>query len=182
LTFLGTLVLSIIGYGVCMLAAFHHLSGEHTPLGHNLAQALVRFFPLLGVSVLWLLGVCAGWLLLLIPGIMLAARWGVCFQVCVIERIGPIASLKRSAQLTDGNRWPLLGLILISVMGAGLVSGLLDLLLTSIGGRGSRVLGGLLIQGVLDGYLNSVSMMAYHELRRAKEGIHNSRAMMAVFE
>jgi len=179
---LAVVLLSTIGYGVCILKAFQHLSGEHRSLGDNLVQALLRFFPLLGVTVLFLFGLLAGSLLLIVPGIMLAVRWGVSTQVCVIERTGPIASLRRSAQLTDGNRWPLLGLIFLSMLGGALVPALLDLLLTSIGGRVGKVLGGLLIQGVIGGYLNCVSIMAYHELRRAKEGINNSRAMRAVFE
>jgi len=49
------LVLGMICFGLCGLVAFQHLCGERRSLGDNLAQALMRLFPVLGVSVLWML-------------------------------------------------------------------------------------------------------------------------------
>ena len=41
----------------------------------------------------------------LAPGIMLMVRWFVAVPACVVERIGPSGSMKRSAELTSGHRW-----------------------------------------------------------------------------
>ena len=178
--FLVHRVLGIIGFGVCGLAAFQQLRGAPRPWGDNLVHALMRFFPLLGVYVLSVLGVLAGCILLVIPGIMLWVRWVISSPVCVIERIGPIASLKRSAQLTDGNRWPLFGLY-VFLVALGLVPQLVSSLLTLIGGRVVGLFASLVLQGAIIGYAYCLSVTVYEELRSVKEGIGNP-AVGAVFD
>lgn len=173
-------VLSIIGYGVASLVAFQQLSGKPRPLGDNLTQALSRFFPLIGVYLLWSLGVMAGNLLFVIPGFMLAVRWGGFGQVCVIEKTGPIASLKRSAELTNGNRWPLFGLAILVYFGVILVYLPFGLPLMLIPSIPVQFFGGLLLNAVIVGYLYCLSVAVYQELRRVKEGMETP-ATMSVF-
>ena len=175
------MVLALVGYGVCCLAAFQHLCGERRPLSDNLGQALKRFFPLVGVGVLGYLGFIAGWILLIVPGIMLAVRWGLCGQVCVIEKTGPIASLKRSAQLTDGSRWPLFGFGILVVLASSFVSMLLSFPITWIAGRTVGLVASVLMQGAIAGYVYCLSVTVYQELRNAKEGTATP-AVVAVFE
>lgn len=85
------------------------------------------FLPLLGVQILFLLGVIGGMILLIVPGVILAIRWCVSGPVLMDERIGITESLRRSAELTRGNRWMLFAIFLLffilqafvdSVMGA----------------------------------------------------------------
>ena len=181
LAYPATLVIGLVCYGVCSLTVFQHLRHERGALGDNFAQALKRFFPLLGASLLLGLGVGAASILLIIPGIMLAVRWAISSQVCVIEKLGPIASLKRSSQLTKGYRWPLFGLGILIAVVFGLVPYLLSYLLGLAGGRTVAVVGGLLMHGVFGGYLYCLSVTVYQELRRIKEGME-SPATMAVFD
>jgi len=186
------MVVSIIGFGVMTLVAFQHMSGQPRALDENLTQAVKRFFPLFGLSILGALGVGVGLILLIIPGIMLMVRWGICSQVCVIEKTGPIASLKRSAELTDGNRWRLFGFAILLILAFYVIMLPFTLLFMAIiwFGAGSisltgvkivSALWGLLINGVFLGVGYCLSVAVYQELRRVKEGLA-SPATIAVFD
>jgi len=72
--------------------------------------------PALGIAILVGLGVMVGLTLLIVPGIILFLRWCVAVPVLVQERQGVLASMGRSAALTQGNRWALFGLFLIVVI------------------------------------------------------------------
>ena len=64
---------------------------------------------------------------MIVPGLIVAARWFVSVQTFVFERRGPMSSLGRSWALTSGRGWPLFGLLLITVAisGAGALGALL---------------------------------------------------------
>lgn len=79
--------------------------------------------PLMGLTIVNAVVVTTGSLLLLVPGMVLMVIWSVSASVLVVERVGFLASLRRSAQLTKGARWPTFGLILLIVgfiLGLGL--------------------------------------------------------------
>ena len=74
----------------------------------------IRWLPsLLGGGVLAGIGTWLGLLLLAIPGILLRLAWAVFAPVVVLEQKGTISGLRRSAALTRGHRWKILGLVLI---------------------------------------------------------------------
>lgn len=78
-------------------------------LGSDLADGLRGFFPVLGLSILMGLAILLGMLLLLVPGLLLATAWTVLVPVAVLERGGFFATFSRSADLTRGSRWRVLG-------------------------------------------------------------------------
>jgi uncharacterized membrane protein len=58
--------------------------------------------------------------LLIVPGLILYTMWFVGFPACVVERLGPWTSLRRSRELTKGYRWKVLALaLLFPVLNAG---------------------------------------------------------------
>jgi hypothetical protein len=57
--------------------------------------------------------------------------WMVALPACVVEGLGPIKSLGRSANLTKGHRWKILGIFLVLNVVGGIMSGLLSGVLTS---------------------------------------------------
>jgi hypothetical protein len=68
------------------------------------------------VTVAWLLvslAELAGLVLGVIPGVVLAIVWAVVVPVIVIEGAGPRAALRRSRQLTRGNRWHVFGTFVV---------------------------------------------------------------------
>src|SRR5207248_4850854 len=58
-------------------------------------------------------GFLLGFAAFVVPGVIAMIAWFVTAPACVVERLGPIASLGRSSVLTKGFRWKILGVLLI---------------------------------------------------------------------
>jgi hypothetical protein len=98
--FLSLALTGAVTYGV-----FRHLHGEPASVGEILRVGMSRFGAVWTTSLLFGLCVLGGCLLLVIPGIVIAARYWVAVPVTVIESEGARASLERSRDLTENNRW-----------------------------------------------------------------------------
>lgn len=104
-TWAGNIGIFIIG----VLSTFQTLKfrfGPDEPLSPNIGMAF-------GVSILANLGVLLGFMLLIVPGLLLMVRWALATPVVIRENLGTTAALRRSAELTKGNRWRILGLALL---------------------------------------------------------------------
>ncbi|HEX7822370.1 MAG TPA: glycerophosphoryl diester phosphodiesterase membrane domain-containing protein [Sphingobium sp.] len=67
----------------------------------------------LGINFLTFIGIFVGLLLLILPGLMLFTRWAVAIPAMMRENLSITEAMRRSAELTAGNRWPILGLSLV---------------------------------------------------------------------
>ena len=95
------------------------LDGAPAPLRASLRAGL-RFWPLVfAVQLVSGIAVLVGFLLI-VPGVVLALRWLVPVPAMMAEKLGLGASLQRSAELTQGKRLALLGLVLGWVLAFGL--------------------------------------------------------------
>jgi hypothetical protein len=159
----SALASAAVTYGVVQ-----ELRGRSFTFGDSLAVALRRFVPLIGVSLCvgFLAGL--GFILLIIPGLIVLCVYYVAAPVCVVERAGVFTSLSRSAALTKGHRWQVLGIalllyapiIVISLLlgmmpGLGALRGVIEVVWQTLIGAFSAVLIGVL----------------YFQLRTTKEGI-----------
>ena len=63
-------------------------------------------------------------LLLVIPGIWLFVMYAVAVPALLLERVGPVQSLKRSYRLVKGRWWATFGTLLVSTVLAGIVGAL----------------------------------------------------------
>ena len=87
---------------------------------------LFELAPRVGVYILamicYFLVVLGGMVLLIIPGFIFSIKYGQFSYVVADEELGPVASVKRSGELTQGAKWQLLGfgmvLMLINLAGA----------------------------------------------------------------
>ncbi len=65
--------------------------------------------------------VALGFLLVIIPGIIWAVQFGFAYKILVDRDLGPLESLRASAELTKGVRWKLLGfwaiILTINILG-----------------------------------------------------------------
>lgn len=118
-----------------------------------------------------------GYLLLVVPGIIFSLMFAVCVPVAVIELRGPVASLKRSHELTDGYK----GLMFITYfLWWLLVLALTVLVSWSFINEGSLDLPSLLLQSVVVGMLNSslnvLTVYIYLGLLRERESGSQSNA------
>ncbi|MDC7126275.1 MAG: glycerophosphoryl diester phosphodiesterase membrane domain-containing protein [Spirochaetales bacterium] len=75
--------------------------------------SLKKFFPLLGLTLLFSLFTSIGCILLVVPGLILMIGWSLNYVAIAIEETGPMASLKRSWQLTKGYKGKLFLIYLI---------------------------------------------------------------------
>lgn len=168
LTAILTLVLQSVAQATSLYGAFQDMRSRPFTIGESLRIGLARTVPVVGVSILIGFATALGMILFIVPGIILGCMLYVAIPACVIEKSGVMASLKRSAALTKGYRWPIFGLLLlvaaIAIVGA--------FVLARIGGE--SIPGTLLSfawQVVSTSFGAVLSAVIYHDLRAAKEGI-----------
>jgi hypothetical protein len=185
---LGTLSQAIVLYG-----AFQVMRGRPVNLVESAAVGLRRFFPIVGIAIsVYLLAGLAS-LLLIIPGLMLYMMWFVATSVCVVEQLGPFRSMGRSRELTRGHRRKIFGLILLTVIPAGIVGLVVGAVAVAALGMGA-ILGlsptlitpvgqfvGLLWSAIWKAFYAILAVVIYHDLRVAKEGV-DTEQIAAVFE
>jgi hypothetical protein len=187
LIFIGVLVgflvffsLNTIGEAVLLLGAFQRMQGQLLRVNEALQRAFARFFPLVGLGIVWTLGFMVGFLLLIVPGVILLCMWWVAVPACVVENLGPIQSLSRSAELTRGYRWKIFGLfVLVSVIN-GIGGKMVDLVF-GLAGDVVAGIGSLCWFVAWTAFSNCVLIMTYHDLRVAKEGI-DTEQIAAIFD
>jgi hypothetical protein len=163
---LGTLAQAVVLYG-----AFQDMRGRPVTLGDCLRIGLSRFFPIIGLAICMSLGMMVGLLLLVVPGVILAVMWFVATPACVVEQLGPLASMGRSRALTKGHRWKIFGMLLLVLIGAGIVSVVIEAALGLTGNTVLVTLGTLVWTGVWGAFYAIFVVVTYHDLRVAKEGI-----------
>ena len=157
------------------------MSGEKAQIGSWVRFGLSRFWPIIGAAILITLGAGIGFALLIIPGVILGLMWSAALSVCVIERRGPIKCLGRSAFLTKGHRWALLGLFILVAIVALIVYAVLFGVLFATRSPAAIAIGLLVVTvaGTTLGALLQASI--YRNLRLAKEGIGTGQ-VAAVFD
>ncbi len=128
------LILSMIVQGALVRATVAHSQGRRASFGESVVAGLRVAFPLIGLALIVGLGVSLGLVLLFVPGIILYLLWAVAAPVLVEERSGLFGALGRSARLTKGARWKVLGLTLIILLFYSLITSMLGAALIITGG------------------------------------------------
>ena len=199
---LGQVVVTIIGLLLYFLVTaalvygtLKDLRGGKAGFGECFSQGLGRMFPVLGVAVVTYIAIFLAALALVIPGIYVAVMLWVTIPVAVVERRG-IGSLARSAELTSGYRWRILGALLIylfvamgismlfGVVSAGLIFGSMGPDIFTSGadspeqilrGMGPMLYAILAVDWVASALISMFGAIlvavSYHDLRVAKEGV-----------
>jgi hypothetical protein len=169
-----------LGQAAILYMAFQSLRGRLVSVIEALRKGLSRLWAIVGLTVLTVLGIWAGLLLLIVPGIMFAVRWSMALPACVVEGLGPLTSMKRSAELTKGHRWKLFGVFLLLMIVSWIVGWLIgfvlrptDLVIANIGS--------VIWSAAWTAFWYVVLVMIYHDLRVAKEGVDIER-LAAVFD
>ena len=112
-----TVLGSIVNYGLGTLismglTAFYLAAHDNTDTAQlSMLWHPQPFLKFLGASILTTLAIVIGLVLFIVPGII-AMLFFMFSTLIVIDRgLGPIEAMKESMRITEGNRWPLLGLI-----------------------------------------------------------------------
>jgi hypothetical protein len=143
---------------------------DGTPrVGNSLGVAARAFPRLLLATICAILAFALASVLLFIPFLILYTMWLVATPCCVLEGLGPIACLNRSANLTKGYRWRLFGLML--VLGViGIFVAVLGLGAVRLAGPVVGACVQLVTAGLSGPFNEAAAVVTYAALRAAKEG------------
>lgn len=171
----------MIAQAIVLYGTFQDMRGKPMRFGEAIVKGFARFFPIIGLAFCSLIAVGAGFVLLIIPGIMFAVMFYVALPACVVERLGPIASMKRSMALTKGHRWKIFGILILVALINVIAATVITTVLTVVGGVKAMLIGRFLWQVIMGAFGAVVVAVIYHDLRAAREGIDVER-MAAVFD
>jgi hypothetical protein len=121
------LILEFVGLAVILDGAFRVMRGRDIAFPDVVRRALPRFWAIIALAFLLGIALFLGLMLFLLPAIVMAVRWVVALPACVVEGLGPFASMRRSADLTEGHRWKIFGLLVVALLlfiGARIVVGI----------------------------------------------------------
>jgi len=201
LTLVIVLSCILISQGLVLLGAFQLLRGQPLRVGLVLQRVFARLAPLLGLGIVWglalilavffagmffgMLGLLLGpFAIVLVPAIYALAAyivvvWAVVVPACLVEDLGPIASMIRSADLTKGYRWKIFGVMFLLAL-LSIVASILQIMLAVYNQMAANI---LLISWSLVwlAYWNCNIIMIYHDLRVAKEGV-DTEQIAAIFD
>lgn len=163
-------VLSALCEAMILYAAFQTLRSRPVSIAGSVARGLQRFFPVVGTSLLTSIIVTLGIFLLVVPGVIASIMLALALPVCVVEKLGPVDSLSRSAELTKGYRWQIFGTFfavgiveLVAVLALGVTrhSDTLALYLVLL----------FVVAVLFRAYQSVLVAIIYHDLRVIKDGI-----------
>lgn len=147
--------------------------------GRALRFALPRLAGTLAVAVLGGIAVALGFLALVVPGVWLAVGFSVAVPVLLLERAGPVASLRRSLGLVSGRWWATAGVLLLGQLLVGLIGALLQGIVMSIpsslsegehvAGAIGMAVGGTLATAITAPCSAAIVTLLYMDLRVRKE-------------
>lgn len=178
LTSILQLLLNSVATAALIYGTIQVLRNQPVALNTCLSRGFALVFPVIGLIILVSLIIGIGFVLLFVPGLILATMLWVAIPVAVIERPGVVASMKRSAELTKGNRWRIFGLLVIVLV----IQIVIGVVLVSIFGVGAMAGGGVaggsivfvlfqwLIQAFFAVLYAVIIAVSYQNLRIAKEG------------
>jgi hypothetical protein len=164
--FCQPLATAAVTYGV-----FQQMRGAEASIATCLRIGVAVVLPVLAVAICQSCAIAMGALLCLVPGLILLAMYSVAVPVAVEERPGVFAALRRSAELTQGYRWPIFSALFL----LGLIGGGLSFAIALALGKKQGTPEALLISQTVGVFSTGVSATAsaviYYRLRGAKESI-----------
>lgn len=184
-------VLSLINQSMVTEATILRAVGKPVEVRSLIRHALGNFLPLFAVQILIGLLYMIGLVLFVIPCFF----WMICTCVAVPVRVGEpdlgiFGSIRRSFELTRGNRWWLLLIWLVTILAGAVISSAVNgdtavrLVFNGYGGPASILPGQLLstaVTGVLTVLANVFTAAVYVTLRESHDKLSPDNAA-SVFE
>ncbi|MEM8550765.1 MAG: hypothetical protein AAGF45_00150 [Pseudomonadota bacterium] len=175
--FLISIIASFVAFSLStafvVQISFDAKMGRRTSSGVVLKKVFAQFLPLILMSVVASIVISVGFLALILPGLYLLGMLAVYVPAIVVERKG-YGAFKRSAELTKGYRWPVIGaivilylmVVIVAAMVVGLITGLVDVV-----GIVPIFILAALIEAVPTAILAVATAMMYARLLEIKEGV-----------
>jgi hypothetical protein len=146
---LGVLVIPPLVTALHVVAVQALARGEEPTVAGALRASAPRLLAAVDAVALYTLGVAAGILLLVVPGIWLAVRWYFAAQAAVVDGLGPVDALRRSAEVVKSRWWRTLGVLLVFGLVTGVPGAIVGAILRQIDNGALYTAGYVLLQAVL---------------------------------
>jgi hypothetical protein len=161
----ATIVLYLVGYSWVFGALLVTLDKRARPPLEPYARTVDRVPSLTLANLVAGIGIGLGLLLLIVPGLLLWARWSAVAALITLEQQGPLQAFETSNGLIRGRTWPVVG-ALVLVLLACFVLAIPGLLLVELGeSTWARGFGEVLIDLVL---FIPTAALTYAIYRRAR--------------
>jgi hypothetical protein len=176
-----SLILGPLSQAIVLYGAFEDMRGRPVSLFESLRIGLRRFFPILGIAFLTMIFALLAAFLLIFPVFIVLTMLFVSTPACVVERLGPFKSMRRSAQLTKGHRWKIFGLLAATLIGAMIAESTLVKSAAGMGGQVFSLVVMLAWSALWGAFYSIMAVVIYHDLRVAKEGVDTDQ-IASVFD
>ncbi len=194
-------LLGLLTYGVTigmlMRATYQARHGGGIDFAGCVATGLSRFLPSIGFFLLLYLAIIGIAIPVAIAAVILPPlailvglaafiflvililRWWVAIPAVVIERIGPLAAMRRSAEMTRGRKAGLLGALLLFMLVVFLLAIVFGIAAVPVaivfGGDGPGLIVVVLLNAVfgmaINAYAAVFQLVVYEDLRKVAEGM-----------
>lgn len=171
---------TVLAQGATVKAVADVYQGSVPEWRESIRFGFRRFFAILGAVLMVWIGSSFGLIFCLVPGVWLFISWSVTVPALVVEHLAPVAAIQRSYRLVKRRFWPVLGVVLLSVLLYGTVSYLFSLagsLFTFLGDETSvgipvaaSVISSTLSSIVVQPFIAAVLIVLYFDLRVRAEG------------
>lgn len=166
---IGAIVCSNIATSAITYGVFQQMRRQDTSIADCLGRGLSALVPVLGLAIIQGILIFFGTLACVIPGILLAVRWGVSVPAAVEERPGIGGAMARSTYLTDGYRWEVFQVLFVlgainigAALLVGLAAGKNQTLMLALSAAKDLLIVGISATG---------TAVMYYRLRSLKESI-----------
>lgn len=181
LWFVLAILLNALSQAVILYAAFEDMRGRPVNMMESLRIGFGRILPVLGTAIVVGVLTMLGGIALVIPAFIVMTMLFVAIPACVVERLGPVKSVGRSAALTKGYRWRVFGLWISFMIVLGIVQSVSVGIGSAIGGVFVARLILLLWNAIYIAFSATLVVVTYRDLRVAKEGVDTDQ-IASVFD
>ncbi len=179
------LVLYYLLMGTLVYGTVAQMRGQPASMGLIVSRGLASLLPLVVIAVATVVATLIGFVLLIVPGIFLIVVLSVTIPAYVVERPGIVNSFRRSIELTKGNRWRVLGVLVVLVVIFAVIGFVVSFVTNILAAIGLGVTFGVIANYIVSALTTAVGAVAaavlYHDLRIAKEGVSTDQ-IAAVFD
>ena len=160
------LVTAALSYGV-----FQNLRGEPAGIVSCLSNGFASILPVVVASLVFGILIVLGMVLFVIPGILIWLAYLLFVPAIVVEKRGIIDSFNRSAFLTKGRRWAILGAWLVFGVVAMLGLALLMVVARLVSSGIALLVLAYVWQALITAFSAVMTAVSYYYLRVDKEGV-----------
>lgn len=129
---LGTVVIPPLVTALHVVVVQALARGEEPTVGAALRLAAPRLPAALGAVVLYSIGVALGLVALIVPGVWLSVRWYFAAQAAVVDGLGPVDALRRSAEVVETRWWRTFGVLLAFGLLVGIFGAVIGAVVRSV--------------------------------------------------